>query len=121
VKPQPVAAIVYHAGVTTTNGKAPRTEPRRRYGVEKEWMPLLVKMGHTKLRYGFMGAGVPPQVASGLVFFLEDQLTLERHQTDQTRTRYRKVLRDLDIEDVEEAADNFGDDQPIMHTLREAA
>jgi len=38
------------------------------------------------------------------VWFLEDQLLLARTQTDHTRTRYRRVLAELDPAKVARAA-----------------
>jgi hypothetical protein len=104
--------------VTTTNGKAPPTQLRRRYAGEEAWFPLLEKVGHGPLRAAFIECGVEPQVAGGLVFFLEDQITLSRHQAADTRKRYRKVLRGLDLVVVEAAADKFASvNPPIMYIM----
>lgn len=77
---------------------------RRRYHGEEEWLPLLEELGPSALRRGYIVCGVPPQVAGNLVWFLEDQLTLDRTQTGMTRTRYRRILADLDPDEVARAA-----------------
>jgi hypothetical protein len=108
--------------VTQTDGKAPKpAQLRRRYGVEKDYLPLLVRMGHSKLRHGFIAVGVSSATTGGLIFFLEDQITLNRHQEGHTRAAYRKILEGLNIDEVIAAADNFAADPPIMHTFRAAA
>jgi len=77
---------------------------RRTYAGEELWFPLLEDFGPSALRRGLIGVGVSPQVAGGLVWFLEDQLLLARTQTDHTRTRYRRVLAELDPAKVARAA-----------------
>jgi hypothetical protein len=39
-------------------------------------------------------------VAGRLVFFLEDQIRLDRHQSESSRNRFRRVLKDLDPKEV---------------------
>lgn len=70
---------------------------RRTFRGEEEWFPLLEEYGHRALRNAFIEAGIPAQTAMGLVFFLDDQLHLERHQTDKSRVRYRRLLSQLDL------------------------
>ncbi len=77
---------------------------RRTYRGEEEWFPLLDELGHRGLRNAFIGAGVSAQTAMGLVFFLDDQRNLDRHQTSNSRARYRTVLRGLDVTTVAELA-----------------
>lgn len=77
---------------------------RRTYAGEEEWLGLFEELGHARMRRGFIGVGVSPQVAGGLVWFLEDQLTLDRTQNAATRVRYRRVLAELDPEKVREEA-----------------
>jgi hypothetical protein len=105
--------------VTTTGGKAQAPiQLRRRYAGEDAWFPVLERVGHDALRAAFIECGVAPQVAAGLVFFLVDQINLDRHQTDGSRTRYRKILRGLDLAAIEQAADKFVSVKPpIMHIM----
>ena len=77
---------------------------RRTYAGEEVWFPLLEEHGLVKLRRAFISAGVTPQVAAGLVFFLVDQLELDRQQTESTRNRYRRILAELDPAEVARAA-----------------
>ena len=77
---------------------------RRTYRGEEEWFPLLEELGLAQLRRGFIGTGLSPATASGLAFFLHDQVTLERHQTDTSRSRYRAILRDLEPATVRSCA-----------------
>ena len=79
------------------------TALRRTYRGEERWFPLLEEHGHTLLRRGFIACGVSPAASAGLVFFLDDQLLLERHQSEHARVRYRAILRDLDPELVSRA------------------
>jgi hypothetical protein len=72
------------------------TARRRRYGAEEPWIPLLSELGASGLRRALINAGLKPEVAGNLVWFLEDQLTLERSLSPGTRTRYRGVLASLD-------------------------
>jgi hypothetical protein len=73
---------------------------RRTYAGEESWFPVLEELGPSNLRRAFIVAGVSPRVAGNLVWFLEDQWLLDRHQTDTSRSRYRATLRDLDPERV---------------------
>lgn len=75
-------------------------DPRRTYRGEQEWFGLLEELGHAGLRRAFIAAGESPQVAGNLVWFLEEQVTLERHLTDTSRSRYRRVLAELDPDQV---------------------
>lgn len=70
--------------------------PRRTYRGEEAWFSLLEDLGHAGLRRAFIAAGETPTVAGNLVWFLEEQVTLDRHLTDQSRGRYRRVLAELD-------------------------
>jgi len=78
------------------------TRRRRTYAGEQAWFALLEELGHRGLRRGLIGCGVSAQVSANLVFFIEDQMLLDRVyvQTGETRSRYRKVLADLDPEEV---------------------
>ena len=73
---------------------------RRTYRGEEKWFPLLEELRHTRLRLALIDAGVSPQVAGGIVWFIEAQQTLPRHQTGPSRTRYRQTLAELDPEQV---------------------
>jgi hypothetical protein len=78
---------------------------RRTYAGEEAWFGLLDELGHRRLRAGFITCGVSPQVAANLVFFIEDQLLLDRQfGTAGTKARYRKILAALDPEEVARAA-----------------
>jgi hypothetical protein len=77
---------------------------RRTYRGEEEWFELLEQFGHRPLRAAFIQAGISPQVAGGLVWFLDDQMALERTQTDKSRVRYRSILTTLDKAQVAAAA-----------------
>ena len=81
-----------------------RMDPKRRrvHNVEEDWFALLAELGPSALRRGFIGAGVSPQVAAGLTFFIEDQAALAPHaHSHSTRSRYRAVLRSLSQAEVE--------------------
>lgn len=73
---------------------------RRTYKGEELWFELLDELGPSRLRRAMIGSGVAARVAGNLVWFLEDQVVLDRHQTDTTRTRYRHQLQRLDIDQV---------------------
>jgi hypothetical protein len=77
---------------------------RRYYRGEERWFPLLEELGHQDLRDGFIAAGVAPQVAGGLVWFLDDQMRLTRHQSESSRNRYRRLLETLDSSKVRKLA-----------------
>lgn len=78
--------------------------PRRTYRGEEEWFDLLEKFGHATLRRALIAVGETPNVAGNLVWFLDEQVTLDRHLTDTSRTRYRRRLAELDPEGVRAAA-----------------
>jgi hypothetical protein len=73
---------------------------RRTYRGEEKWFALLDDLGHRSLRDAFIEAGVSPQTAMGLVFFLDDQRNLDRRQSERSRVRYRDVLEGLDVASV---------------------
>lgn len=76
--------------------------PRHTYRGEDAWFELLEDrdVGPFRLRRALIASGLSPQVASGIVFFLDDQRRLERYQDEGTRTRYRAALRELDPKKV---------------------
>ncbi len=80
------------------------TKLRRTYRGEECWFPLLDDPGPFALRRAFIGLGISPPTASGLVFFLDDQRHLDRHQDDSTRVRYRRILSTLDVARVADLA-----------------
>lgn len=69
---------------------------RRNYRGEELYFELLERVGPSRLRRAFIAAGVSARVTGNLVFFIEDQMRLERHQSHDTRTRYRAELANLD-------------------------
>ena len=83
-----------------------RIEPKRRrtYAGEETWFPLLEELGPSRLRRAFIRCGVSPAIAGNLVWFLEDQLVLERNSSDKSRVSYRCILRALDPVEVLRAA-----------------
>jgi hypothetical protein len=83
--------------------KAPRG-PRRYYRGEERFFPLLTELGHDGLRLGLIRRGVSPASAQGIVFFLSDQMTLDRHQHESTRVAYRAILLELDVEELRRAS-----------------
>lgn len=85
------------------NHRGTVTALRRTYRGEELWFPLLEQHGHTQLRRGLIACGVAPATAAGLVFFIDDQMHLERHQSESTRFNYRAVLRELDPKKVSRA------------------
>jgi hypothetical protein len=70
--------------------------PRRTFNGEEAWFPLLEDLGHRGLRVALIEAGLTPQLAGGVVWFLDDQRHLDRHQSDKSRNRYRRELDELD-------------------------
>jgi len=83
------------AAVTNLN-----TRRRRTYAGEEAWFELLAELGHRRLRNALIDSGLTAQVAGGIVWFLDDQVNLDRRQTNVTRVRYRRVLAELDPEEV---------------------
>lgn len=83
-----------------------RIEPKRRrtYAGEETWFPLLEELGPSRLRRAFIRCGVSPAIAGNLVWFLEDQVSLERHFDAGTGVKYRQALRALDPVEVLRAA-----------------
>jgi hypothetical protein len=77
---------------------------RRRYGNEVAWFPLLEEFGALVLRDALIECNVAPRIAGVLVFFLDDQIQLRRHQSDTARVEYRRILASLDIDEVRSAA-----------------
>lgn len=69
---------------------------RRTYRGEEKWFPVLKELGPSGLRAAFIAAGISPQVAGNLVWFIEDQQTLERTLSQSTRNNYRGALAALD-------------------------
>jgi hypothetical protein len=82
--------------VTETN----KRQRRRLYVGEEQWFGLLQEVGLPALRRGFLAAGVTPTVAGQLVWFLYEQLTLDRALSGTSRTRYREELERLDYDIV---------------------
>ena len=80
------------------------TAPRRTFGAESAWFPVLDALGPRGLRRALIAAGLSPQVAGGVVWFLDDQRHLDRAQGQSTRTRYRRALDGLDPAAVAELA-----------------
>lgn len=76
------------------------SKKRRTFRGEEKWFPLLEELGHRELRRALILAGLSAQVAGGVVWFLDDQLHLDRHQTQQSRTRYRDTLASLNPAEV---------------------
>jgi hypothetical protein len=81
--------------------------PRRTYNGEEQWFELLDELGHAHLRRAFIEAGETPAVAGNLVWFLEDQVTLDRHLSKGARHQYRGRLAELDPEKVRAAAQSI--------------
>ena len=77
---------------------------RRTYGSEGPWLELLDDVGLPELRAAFIAAGATPTVAGNLVWFLEEQRTLSRHLSRNARAGYRRVLLELDRDEVRELA-----------------
>lgn len=77
---------------------------RRTFRGEEAWFPLLGEVGPAALRSGLIAAEVAPAMAGNLVWFLHDQMTLDRSLSEHTRSNYRKILATLDVEVVAKAA-----------------
>jgi hypothetical protein len=78
---------------------------RRRYNGEEDWIPLLQRIGHRRLRLALIASGVSPTLAGQVVWFLDEQLHLDRHLGEASRTKYRRVLEGLDVARVADLAD----------------
>lgn len=78
--------------------------PRRTYRGEDQWFPVLEELGHSGFRQALIELGQTPAVASNLVFFVEEQMTLRRHFSEQGRKKYRRLLAELDPEKVRKLA-----------------
>jgi hypothetical protein len=76
---------------------------RRVYRGEEKWFPLLEEFGHRGLRSALIESGLSAQVAGGLVWFIDDQRSLDRHFNPVTGTRYRQILAELDPDEVARA------------------
>jgi len=74
--------------------------PRRTYRGEEEWFELLDKFGPFTMRRAFIAAGQAPTRAGNLVWFLEEQQSLDRHLSEASRVKYRDLLAELDPEKV---------------------
>jgi hypothetical protein len=74
--------------------------PRRTYRGEDSWFAVLDELGHATLRRAFIAAGETPTIAGNLVWFLDEQRSLDRHLNRDSRTKYRRVLSELDPEKV---------------------
>jgi hypothetical protein len=70
--------------------------PRRTYRGEEAWFDLLEHAGPFALRQAFIAAGETVTVAGNLVWFLQEQQTLERHFSTEARVKYRRRLAELD-------------------------
>lgn len=78
---------------------------RRRPGNgEEAWLNLFEELGHSSLRSGLISAGMSPQVAGNVVWFLEDQRTLDRSLSKATRNNYRRALAELNPAEVRRLA-----------------
>ena len=74
--------------------------PRRTYRGEETWFGLLKAFGPFTLRRAFIAAGQTPTRAGNLVWFLEEQQSLDRHLSEASRVKYRDLLAELDLEKV---------------------
>jgi hypothetical protein len=74
--------------------------PRRTYGCEAEFLPIFQEVGHRVMRAAFIELGVTAQLAGNLVWFLDDQVELDRHLSESTRTRLRSELAKYDPAEV---------------------
>jgi len=73
---------------------------RRTFRGEEAWFPLFEDFTPYQVRAGFIESGVSPTVAGQLVWFLLEQQSLDRHLSEESRTKYRKALGALDLESV---------------------
>jgi hypothetical protein len=80
--------------------EASERQRRRFYLGEERWFGLLQEVGLPALRRGFLGAGMSPTVAGQLVWFLYEQLTLDRSLSAASRRKYRDELDRLDYDIV---------------------
>jgi len=87
------------AGLTVYDPK----NPRRTFRGEERWFALLEEMGPRRFRAALILLGVSPAIAGNIVWFLDDQRQLERHLTEPTRGKYRKILSGLDPDKVRRA------------------
>ena len=78
--------------------RSPQIQRRRFYVGEERWFGLLQEVGLPALRRGFIGAGASATLAGQLVWFLYEQLTLDRALSSKSRTRYREELGALDYD-----------------------
>lgn len=78
-------------------------KPRHTYNGEEPWLDLLQLKGHVPLRTALIRSGVSATLAGQLVWFLEEQTTLERHLSEPSRTKYRRILAGLDPATVSRA------------------
>jgi hypothetical protein len=69
-------------------------KPRHTYRGEEQWFGLLEEFGPFRLRRAFIAAGQSATIAGNLVWFLEEQVTLDRHLSEFSRNKYRDILRD---------------------------
>ena len=77
--------------------------PRATYRGEEKWFDLLDEVGPFALRRAFIDAGLSPSVAGGVVFFLDEQRTLDRHFSPDQRTNYRRLLAEFDPDEIANA------------------
>jgi|HubBroStandDraft_6_1064221.scaffolds.fasta_scaffold667821_3 hypothetical protein len=76
-------------------------QPRHTYRGEKDWFEFLEAVGHREARARFMYWGdLSATVAGQLVWFLDEQIHLDRHLTERSRVRYRDILDTLDLDRV---------------------
>ena len=76
---------------------------RRSYKGEQEWFHLLDDPGHVPLRRAFIDCGISPTMAGQLVWFLEEQRSLDRHLNRTSRASYRAILEGIDHERLSRA------------------
>jgi hypothetical protein len=80
-------------------------DPRRTYRGEERFLPLLEEFDLAHIRIGLIRLGISPTLAQGVVFFLDDQRSLDRHQSVTSRCAYRRVLREITPEDLRRASE----------------